>query len=338
MAKGNKVGKEITSRALLPQQIEQRLLGPSFELHPTGLTVLGEPTKDEYITAFNRLSIIEGSIHWWYGDLCLSYEGKYGEIKEIAEGSGFQYQTIRDDKFVASRYKLSLRSDNLSFTHHRIAAPREDRLDWLKKAKENNWSTRQLEAEIHKANASRLHMPSGSFAVIYADPPWEYEFSQSESRSIEAHYPTMTTEEICELKNRIPANNDAVLFLWSTNPKIKEALSVIDAWGFEYRTNMAWVKDKIGMGYYCREQHELLLIARKGNIPVPDTNNRPPSIFQAPRLEHSRKPNTVYETIEKMYPRPANTQGHYYIELFARYPRKGWASWGLDLPESSKDG
>ncbi len=148
----------------------------------------------------------------------------------------------------------------------------------------------------------------------------------------------MTTEEICELKNRIPANNDAVLFLWSTNPKIKEALSVIDAWGFEYRTNMAWVKDKIGMGYYCREQHELLLIARKGNIPVPDTNNRPPSIFQAPRLEHSRKPNTVYETIEKMYPRPANTQGHYYIELFARYPRKGWASWGLDLPESSKDG
>lgn len=175
------------------------------------------------------------------------------------------------------------------------------------------------------------NLPTGKYQVIYADPPWEYEFSQSESRSIEAHYPTMTTEEICELKNRIPTNSDAVLFLWATNPKIEEALSVIEAWGFEYKTNMVWVKDKIGLGYYWRQQHELLLLARKGNMPIPDPANRTSSVLVAPRLGHSQKPGAVYEMIEHMYPKPANYPNDYYLELFARVYRTGWDSWGLGL-------
>lgn len=196
---------------------------------------------------------------------------------------------------------------------------------------------RQLEIETRKE--SRPPLPQLTFGVIYADPPWEYEFSKSDSRSIEAHYPSMSVEEICELP--VPVEEDAILFLWATSPKLEEALRVIEAWGFEYRTNMVWVKGKqteeglekqIGMGYYCREQHELLLIARKGDIAVPDPANRPGSVIIAPRTEHSIKPEEVYEIIECMYPNQSK------IELFARKARPGWISWGEEIPEEQENG
>ena len=102
-------------------------------------------------------------------------------------------------------------------------------------------------------------------------------------------------------------------------------MRVIPAWGFEYRTNMVWVKDKIGMGHYVREQHELLLIARRGNMPVPEPSSRPSSVVNAPRLGHSEKPEEFYKLIESMYP------ASLYGEVFARQPRGGWGSWGDQL-------
>lgn len=162
----------------------------------------------------------------------------------------------------------------------------------------------------------------GTFDIIYADPPWRYEHSISNSRSIENHYPTMSLEEICSLS--IPSSENAVLFLWVTMPKLVEGLKVIEAWGFQYRTGMVWIKDKIGMGYFMRGKHELLLISRKGDIEVPEPENRPDSVIfiEFPREEHSKKPDIFYEIIEKMYPRKR------YIELFARRRRGGWISWG----------
>jgi N6-adenosine-specific RNA methylase IME4 len=162
----------------------------------------------------------------------------------------------------------------------------------------------------------------GTFPVIYADPPWRYDFSRSTSREIENQYPTMDLEDICNLEVGKIANDDCVLFLWATNPKLKEALMVIEAWGFEYKTNMVWVKDKIGMGYYARSQHELLLIATKGSVPVPAASFRPASVFYSDRDQHSKKPDGVYEIIEKMYPE------YNKVELFARSERNGWAVWG----------
>jgi len=110
--------------------------------------------------------------------------------------------------------------------------------------------------------------------------------------------------------------------MWATNPKLREALGLIEAWGFEYKTGAAWVKDKIGMGYYFRQKHELLLVATKGNLELPDENKRPDSIFFADRTEHSEKPDVVYELIEKMYPE------YNKLEMFSRKERNGWKSWG----------
>jgi N6-adenosine-specific RNA methylase IME4 len=162
----------------------------------------------------------------------------------------------------------------------------------------------------------------GKFPVIYADPPWRYDFSKSTSRDIENQYPTMDIDDICELNVQAIANDDCVLFIWATNPKLIEALRVIESWGFEYKTNMVWVKDKIGMGYYARQQHELLLIATKGALPVSEPGNRVSSVIEAKRGEHSKKPDCVYEIIERMYPDYSK------VELFARGNRVGWEVWG----------
>jgi len=124
------------------------------------------------------------------------------------------------------------------------------------------------------------------------------------------------------------------LFLWSTNPHLPDALQVIEAWGFEYKTNIVWVKDKAGLGFIVRGQHEVLLIATRGDFPAPLPAVRPPSVITAPRREHSRKPDEAYEVIERMYPDLPK------IELFARGAREGWEAWGnqangdgLDIPE-----
>lgn len=163
----------------------------------------------------------------------------------------------------------------------------------------------------------------GVFPVIYADPPWRYEHSKSDNRKIENQYPTMLLDDIKEIV--IPTTPDAILFLWATSPKLAKAMEVINAWGFDYRTCMVWVKDKIGMGYYARQRHELLLIAIKGNMLTPEPASRPDSVIESPREEHSKKPVVVYELIEAMYPDLPK------LEMFARTERNGWDVWGNEV-------
>ena len=166
-------------------------------------------------------------------------------------------------------------------------------------------------------------IPDGKYNVILADPPWRYAFSESRSREIENHYPTMDLEEIKALD--IPADDDAVLLLWTTAPKLEESLQVLNAWGFTYRTCAVWDKERIGMGYWFRIQHEILLVGARGSFPVPAPDRRISSVIRAPRSEHSRKPDVVHEIIERMFP------NRKYLELFARAERPGWDVWGNEV-------
>ena len=165
-------------------------------------------------------------------------------------------------------------------------------------------------------------LPDGKYSLIYADPPWRYEFSETDSRKIENQYPTMELEDILELPVSDIAADDCVLFMWATSPKLPEAVSVIEAWDFDYRTSAIWTKPQLGMGYYFRQQHEFLLVAIKGSPGVPEPEFRVRSVMEFPRTEHSAKPKQYYEIIEHMYPQTKR------IELFCRSPRKGWSSWG----------
>lgn len=174
--------------------------------------------------------------------------------------------------------------------------------------------------EISKGNIDLS--TSRTFPVIYADPPWRYEHCSTDNRQIENHYPTMDLGEICCLPVSDLSTSDSILFMWATSPKLSESLEVIKSWGFEYRTCAVWDKKKIGMGYYFRQQHELLLIATKGSIPVPPPHARPSSVVSIDRSKHSEKPDEFYEIIEAMYPDLPK------IELFSRNKREGWEVWG----------
>lgn len=166
------------------------------------------------------------------------------------------------------------------------------------------------------------------YPIILADPPWKYSSGTTDPRRIiENHYPTMDLEEICDMDigNKIASDN-AVLFLWATSPLIKEALQVMEAWGFKYKSQFIWNKERLGMGYWARGQHELLLIGIKGNPPRPLSSVVAPSIINEKRTQHSVKPVKVYEIIENYYP------GLQKIELFARHRyNRNWSIWGNQL-------
>jgi N6-adenosine-specific RNA methylase IME4 len=209
----------------------------------------------------------------------------------------------------------------------RIASiPQEQFEDYILKANRITQSALLLAAKKIENMIKSIDtpdLPSGFFNVIYADPPWQYDFSLTNSREIVQQYPTMDLEDICNLK--IPCADDAILFLWATAPKLEESLQVMNAWGFTYRTGMVWVKDKIGMGHLVRIQHEHLLIGKKGNFPAPNDQVLAGSVISAPRQGHSEKPTAVYEIIEKYYPNGKR------IELFARHKREGWEAWGNEI-------
>lgn len=164
----------------------------------------------------------------------------------------------------------------------------------------------------------------GKSSVILADPPWDDDFGANR-RSTENHYPTMSIEEILAMPVSAIAHDRAMLFLWTTSPMLVMGLETAKTWGFEYRTQIVWVKPSIGLGKYVRQRHEILLICRRGDHPAPDATRLPDSVIEAPRAEHSAKPAIFHEIIERMYPEAER------VELFRRgKPRKGWKIWGAE--------
>ncbi|HEC66858.1 MAG TPA: adenine methyltransferase [bacterium] len=167
------------------------------------------------------------------------------------------------------------------------------------------------------------------YQIIYADPPWRYEHPPmgATNRSIENQYPTMSLPEIKDLIYTLPMEfaENAVLFLWATAPKLAECLEVMKVWGFEYRTCLSWDKEIIGMGYWFRNQHELLLVGLRGKFSPPTPQNRFSSVWREKRTKHSKKPDGIRAWIQKCYPDIPK------IELFARQKTEGWDVWGNEV-------
>lgn len=169
------------------------------------------------------------------------------------------------------------------------------------------------------------------FGVIYADPPWRYDSGTVDpTRKIENHYPTMDIKDICAIQP--PASKDCVLYMWATAPMLVEAMQVISAWGFRYKTHAIWDKQKIGIGFWFRGQHELLMVGVRGKVRAPEPEKRVPSVIRHPRGQHSAKPDQVRDLITGWFP------GVPKLEMFARpwtemWPKHDeWETWGNELP------
>ena len=165
------------------------------------------------------------------------------------------------------------------------------------------------------------------YGVIYADPPWRYETygENGMDRSADNHYPTMSMFDMLSLD--VPAADDCVMFMWATVPMLPEALDLLDTWGFQYKSQIVWVKDRMGTGYWTRNMHEILLIGTKGNVPAPAMGMQPPSVLNLPLGKHSEKPTFFADMIASLYPTTPK------LEMFARVGRVGWDVVGNEAPD-----
>jgi N6-adenosine-specific RNA methylase IME4 len=191
---------------------------------------------------------------------------------------------------------------------------------------EKHEKKKQERAEREKELAAKITaLPTKRYGVILADPEWQFETWSELGKtdtSAENHYPTSSLDAIKARNVPSIADDDSVLFLWATVPMTPHALEVMEAWGFEYVSHIAWIKNRPGTGYWCRNRHELLLIGKRGEVPAPSQGDNPESVLYADLGKHSEKPERAYELIEGMFPTLPK------IELNARKPRAGWDSWG----------
>lgn len=308
-------------------------VGP-FVVTRTGLIVERVPEWEEWQAFFDGMQKLADFRQWNIGDALTMIDVQYGEAAAqlTADYPEHEYDALRDYRYVAEHVEFAVRTANLKFGHHKIVAPLEpaEQAEWLEKAERNEWTVKELRVALRDDKLlNRPPLPDGIYDVVYADPPWQYGPENPQGGPASLHYPSMSLEELCKMSLPKLAD-DAVLFLWVTNPMLKKAFIVVESWGFDYKTNMVWIKTDLkrpGSGYYVRGRHEFIFIATRGSFTPRNVHASPiGSYFEAPLREHSAKPRIMYEWIETLYPDCS------YIELFARNNRDGWEAWGNELP------
>lgn len=175
---------------------------------------------------------------------------------------------------------------------------------------------------------SLAELPLFGFDCIVADPPWLFEqwSVKGEGKAPQAHYKCLPAETIARMRVADHAARDCWLFLWATNPLLREAFFVLDAWGFKYVTAIAWRKTTVhgkqqwGPGYVARTHHEPILIGKVGE---PVMVKALPGLFAGRAREHSRKPDEFYELLRSFLPAKARI-----ADLFSRQNRQGVTEWG----------
>lgn len=180
----------------------------------------------------------------------------------------------------------------------------------------------------HEAKIEAPALPSDTYRVIYADPPWSYGNSGLDDYGhAERHYPSMTIDELCQMPVREMADDNAVLFMWVTSPLLEECFDVIRSWGFKYKTSFVWDKVKHNFGHYNSVRHELLLVCTRGSC-TPDVKTLHDSVQTIERTDkHSEKPEEFRRIIDGIYPNGRR------IELFSRKQVEGWDAYGNEPSE-----
>lgn len=221
--------------------------------------------------------------------------------------------------------------DAVAEAYRQIKAEREA----AKQAKKARRQAREAELgeKIARGNddLARAAASGKRYGVILADPEWRFEPYSRESgmdRAADNHYPTSPTAVIAARPVAEIAARDCVLFLWATAPMLPDALQVMAAWGFTYRSHCIWRKDRPGTGYWFVSEHELLLVGTRGDVPCPAPGTQARSVIDAPLGAHSEKPGFAHEMIERLFPTLPK------IELNARAARAGWDVWGAEAPEA----
>jgi N6-adenosine-specific RNA methylase IME4 len=232
-----------------------------------------------------------------------------------------KYAAISADQFETL---MATRRERIAMENSRIT---------INLLEEANKAEKRAQREFELAKRQRA-LPQRRYGVIVADPEWQFEpWSRltGMDRSAANHYPTSATEVIAARPVMSIADEDSALGLWATVPMLPQALLVMGAWGFDYKTHWAWAKDRIGPGYWNRNKHEIFLFGTRGNVPCPAPGQQWDSLLEAPRRGHSEKPEIFLEMMEAYFPNLPK------IELNRiGPPRPGWDAWGYEAELSDQ--
>lgn len=194
-----------------------------------------------------------------------------------------------------------------------------------------------MENQIHiPAEDFPANVQQKKYGTILADPPWQFHNRTGkvapEHKRL-ARYSTLTFQEINDIPVWRVAAEQSHLYLWVPNALFKYGLETMEAWGFEYKTNIVWHKirkdgepDGRGVGFYFRNTTELVLFGVRGKLRTLKPGRKQVNIIKTQKREHSRKPDELYQIIEACSPGP-------YLELFARGQTPGWDQWGNEAEE-----
>ena len=183
-----------------------------------------------------------------------------------------------------------------------------------------------IQRQVEEIEQQAVAKPDGLFDVIVIDPPWNYGTQLlAEAYRAANPYPEMTQDELKAIE--LPANDNCVLFLWTTHKFIWDAKELLDHWGFNYRCMFVWNKQKIGTGSLIRMQCEFCLMGLKGKPTFKDVHNIR-DLIEEPRREHSRKPDAFYQLVDEL------CTGRK-LDYFSREQREGWSTFGNDTEKFS---
>lgn len=242
--------------------------------------------------------------------------------KELAKVANVSHDTIARVKFIEAKADEETKA-KLSTGDLTINKVYQD----IKKEEKKAVRVELIEKQIEDIEHGLLPELEGLFDVISVDPPWPYEGENksvtsfdSVGRRVANPYPEMSIEEIKAIQ--MPLMRDAVVLLWTTHKFLPDAFDILNEWGLTYKATLVWNKEKIGMGAWFRMQCEFCLVGIKGKPYWENTTYR--DILTEPRREHSRKPESFFEMIEKI------TMGRR-LEYFSREQRQGWEVFGNDV-------
>lgn len=271
-------------------------------------------------------------------EIKLRAERRAGELLQSMEKQrpGTYQQRYKDDTLdLPKTYKeIGITKIDASKWQRIASIPLKDFEHWISTSGEiSSAGALRLETTLRFSGRESLPLPKGKFGVIYADPPWAYEYSHKSFKKVTDHYPTLSLEEICDMGDDVRrlSAKDCTLFLWVPSCHLDKAFNVLEAWSFRYATTHVWNKGGYSYGHYGSVDHEFLVIGGRGKATPtcdPKITTKISSVQTLPKTRHSAKPVEYYSLIETLYP------DRRYLELFARNPepRKKWTYWGDECP------
>lgn len=310
------------------------------------LPVFVGATWADHVKAWQAISKEIEDRQWQLGAIAASVSRLYGEqsIERFASEVKCHASTVWQYAQVYQRFENYERSENLSWSHHLVASYSDNPEAALVEAEKKKLSVQGLRLVVRNARQRQeLTEPNlveeiralGKFRSIFykailLDPPWAYT-DQGSRVSTDNHYPTLSVETLASLPvGELAAPDGCHLYLWVTNSFMRDAFTLLDAWGFQEKTIITWVKESksgkinYGFGHYFRNATEHIIFAVRGNLPTLCQDQ--PNVLFSGRNRHSQKPDSAYRLIERMSPPP-------YLELFGRKRRRDWIVWGNEVAD-----